>query len=112
MKHYLSCLVFLSVFLLGPGCGGGDITQTGAEFMEEYSEVVCDRLDECGALDVTVSQCVNLVVGEICANVNCSETFTVPEDDWNACLSGEGNLDCASAEAGIGASACERIDLF
>lgn len=110
MKHILILLV--SMFTMLPACGSGEVTQSGAEFMEEYSSVVCNRLDECGALDVTVRQCINLIVGEICANVDCTDTFTVNEDDWNACLDGEDSLDCASAESGIGASACERIDLF
>jgi hypothetical protein len=111
MKHYLSCLVFLSVFLLGSGCGGGDITLNGAEVGEEVFTAYCAAAVDCGFIapgDAGV--CVDAAVQAMCEDGVCGNSYTMPEDEWNACVDAVRDMSCAAVDAAIFPSECQTIE--
>jgi hypothetical protein len=111
MKHYLSCLVFLSVFLLCPGCGGDEITQSGREYQEEFAGAVCSRIVSCNE-GGSVADCVDLLVSEFCAGAPraCERDYTMPAESWDTCLDAMYGYRCDALGAGLFPDACDDAD--
>jgi hypothetical protein len=113
MKHYLSCLVFLSVFLLGSGCGGPeDITQASGDFAEEMAGPLCERMAVCGFFPGNqIDDCVDGFVTGYC-ETGCSDTITIDADEWSDCLNAYENHSCVSLSDLIMPSECLTIEEF
>jgi hypothetical protein len=109
-------LLPLFVVLVAPACGGDDkITESGAEFLEEWGTALCEAGTDCGNFprgDVDV--CVDAFVQAAC-EVDpdfCAEKVTISTADWNDCLDASRDIDCDALDAGILPSECSTIEEF
>ncbi len=112
IKRIIFGISILVLIGLAPACGDDNITQSGGEYYEEYFDAVCERAIECGLIDADQEECIDVLVQVACSEdaAFCGREVTVSADEWSACLQGERELSCNSAEAGIVASECLTID--
>jgi len=97
-------------------CGGSDSKdyETLREVAEDFTEVICNKLDECDQLgNNSVQQCIDVFEGMLCPNADsctAAPPDDVSNDDIEQCLDDLDDLSCpVDAEADFPMS-CE--DLF
>lgn len=107
-------LVALSVFF-SFGCGGEPetITQSGGEYYAEWFEADCQALASCGAIAIgDIGTCTDAKTQAGCSLDQrvCAENYTVPADEWDACLDAMLDRTCEGIINGILPTECLTIN--
>lgn len=84
-----SSIVFaLVAALLAQACSGGGGYDTRRDAALAIGDAYCNRAAECiGDLSAAeIDECIDVVVGEVCAESSCSEPPSGSDDDIDTCI--------------------------